>query len=49
MMLSVRGDSPYRTLRDFVEAGRAAPGRLTVSDSGLLATTPAWRDAREAG
>ena len=38
MMLSVRGDSPYRTLRDFVEAGRAAPGRLTVSDSGLLAT-----------
>ena len=38
MTLSVRGDSPYRTLRDFVEAGRAAPGRLTVSDSGLLAT-----------
>ena len=23
MMLSVRGDSPYRTLRDFVEAGRS--------------------------
>jgi len=38
MTLSVRGDSPYRTLRDFVEAGRAAPDRLTVSDSGLFGT-----------
>jgi len=38
MTLSVRGDSPYRSLRDFVEAARAAPGRLTVSDSGLLGT-----------
>jgi tripartite-type tricarboxylate transporter receptor subunit TctC len=38
MTLSVRGDSPYRSLRDLVEAARAAPGRLTVSDSGLLGT-----------
>jgi tripartite-type tricarboxylate transporter receptor subunit TctC len=38
MTLSVRGDSPYRSLREFVEAARAAPGRLTVSDSGLLGT-----------
>ena len=38
MTLSVRADSPYRSLRDFVEAARAAPGRLTVSDSGLLGT-----------
>ncbi len=34
MTLSVHGDSPYRTLHDFVEA----PGGLMVSDSGLLGT-----------
>ena len=35
-------------LRDFVEAGRAAPGKLTVSDSGLLRHA-AHHDADAAG
>jgi tripartite-type tricarboxylate transporter receptor subunit TctC len=37
MTLSVRADSPYKTLKDFVEAAKAQPGRLKISDSGLLA------------
>ncbi len=35
--LSVQSNSPYKTLKDFVEAARANPGKLTVSDSGLMA------------
>jgi tripartite-type tricarboxylate transporter receptor subunit TctC len=38
MTLSVRSDSPYKTLREFVEAARAEPGKLNISDSGLLGT-----------
>jgi len=38
MTLAVKSDSPYRTLKDFVEAARANPGKLKVSDSGLLGT-----------
>ena len=38
MMLAVQADSPYRTLKDLVEAARAAPGAIKVSDSGLLGT-----------
>jgi len=34
----VRSDAPYKTLKDLVEAAHAAPGRITVSDSGLLGT-----------
>jgi putative tricarboxylic transport membrane protein len=30
LMLSVRNDSPYRTIEDFVTAARARPGQLTV-------------------
>ncbi len=35
--IAVRADSPYRTLRDFVEAARAAPETISVSTSGQLA------------
>ncbi len=38
MMLAVRTDSPFKTLKDLVDAARAAPGKITVSDSGLLGT-----------
>jgi tripartite-type tricarboxylate transporter receptor subunit TctC len=38
MTLSVRSDSPYKSLREFVEAARTAPGSLNVSDSGVLGT-----------
>ena len=35
--LAVRADSPYRTLRELVEAARAAPETISVSTSGQLA------------
>jgi tripartite-type tricarboxylate transporter receptor subunit TctC len=35
--ISVRGDSPYKTLKDFVEAARASPETIKISDSGLMA------------
>ncbi len=35
--LSVRSDSPYKTLKDLVEAARARPETIKVSDSGLMA------------
>ena len=35
-MLAVSADSPYHTLKDLVEAARAHPGTVTVSDSGLM-------------
>ena len=35
--ISVRSDSPYKTLKDFVEAARANPETIKVSDSGLMA------------
>jgi tripartite-type tricarboxylate transporter receptor subunit TctC len=38
MTLSVRADGPYKTLKDLVDAARAAPGKLKISDSGLLGT-----------
>ncbi|MGZ8259726.1 MAG: Bug family tripartite tricarboxylate transporter substrate binding protein [Caldimonas sp.] len=34
LMLSVRSDSPYKTLEDFVAAARAKPGQLTVGGTG---------------
>lgn len=37
-VLAVRSDEPYHTLKDLVEAARAHPGAITVSDSGLLGT-----------
>lgn len=36
-VLAVQASGPYKTLKDFVEAARANPGKLTVSDSGLMA------------
>jgi len=35
--ISVQANSPYKTLKDFVEAARANPGKITISDSGLMA------------
>jgi len=35
--LSVRADSRYKTLADLVEAARASPEKVSVSDSGLMA------------
>ena len=35
-MLAVQSDSQYRTLKDLVEAARAHPGAISVSDSGLM-------------
>jgi putative tricarboxylic transport membrane protein len=34
LMLSVRSDSPYKTIEDFVAAARARPGQLTVGGTG---------------
>ena len=36
MTLSVRGDSPYRSLRDFVEAGRTSPIATVPRDTTFL-------------
>jgi len=35
-VIAVRSDGPYHTLKDLVEAARAHPDTITVSDSGLL-------------
>jgi putative tricarboxylic transport membrane protein len=35
LMLSVRTDSPYKTLEDFVAAARAKPGQLTIGGTGV--------------
>lgn len=35
MLLAVRKESPYRTLRDIVEDARKRPGRITYASSGL--------------
>ncbi len=37
-VLVVRTDSPYRTLRDFVEAAKANPGKINYSSSGVYGT-----------
>lgn len=34
--IAVRGDSPYNSLADLVAAARAQPGRISISDSGVL-------------
>ena len=36
LMLSVRTESPYKTIEDFVKAARAKPGGLTVGGTGTL-------------
>ncbi len=38
MTLSARADGPLKSLKDLVEAARAAPGKMRISDSGLLGT-----------
>ncbi|MEO6408704.1 MAG: tripartite tricarboxylate transporter substrate binding protein [Burkholderiaceae bacterium] len=35
LMLSVRTDSPYKTIEDFVAAAKAKPGTLTVGGTGI--------------
>jgi tripartite-type tricarboxylate transporter receptor subunit TctC len=35
-VLAVRSDGPYKTLHDLVEAARARPDEIKVSDSGLM-------------
>src|SRR6266852_6508984 len=37
-VLVVRTDSPYKTLRDFVDAARANPGKINYSSSGVYGT-----------
>lgn len=37
MTLSVRSDGPYKSLKELVDAAKAKPGTIRVSDSGLLA------------
>lgn len=37
MMLAVKTEAPWKTLKDFVEAARAKPGTIKISDSGLMA------------
>ncbi len=34
--IAVKGDSPYRSLKDLVDAAKATPGKVTVGDSGIL-------------
>ena len=36
LMLSVRSESPYKTIEDFVAAARAKPGTLTIGGTGVL-------------
>jgi tripartite-type tricarboxylate transporter receptor subunit TctC len=36
-VLAVRSDGPYKTLKDLVEAARAKPDAVSISDSGLMA------------
>ena len=37
-VLVVRADSPYKTLKDFVEAAKANPGKINYSSSGVYGT-----------
>ena len=37
--IAVRADAPYRTLKDFVAAARAAPGKLTYGSAGIGGAT----------
>ena len=37
-VLVVRADSPYRSVRDFVEAAKAKPGKINYSSSGVYGT-----------
>ena len=37
-VLVVRTDSPYRTLKDFVDAAKASPGKINYSSSGVYGT-----------
>lgn len=37
-ILVVRADSPYRSVRDFVEAAKANPGKINYSSSGVYGT-----------
>lgn len=34
--IAVKGDSPYSNLSEFIEAARQQPGKISISDSGVL-------------
>jgi tripartite-type tricarboxylate transporter receptor subunit TctC len=34
--ITVRANGPYKTFKDFMEAAKANPGKITISDPGLL-------------
>jgi tripartite-type tricarboxylate transporter receptor subunit TctC len=34
--LAVKADSPYKTMKDLVDAAKAAPGKISIGDSGIL-------------
>jgi tripartite-type tricarboxylate transporter receptor subunit TctC len=37
-VLVVRADSPYKTLKDFVDAAKSSPGKINYSSSGVYGT-----------
>ncbi len=39
LLLAVKGNSPWKTLKDVVEAAKKSPGNLTYSTSGVLGIT----------
>ena len=49
LMLSVRTESPYKTVEEFVNAARAKPGQLTVGGTGTPQRGPHLRPPVRAG
>src|SRR6478752_2256608 len=43
-VLVVRADSPYKSVKDFVAAAKANPGKINYSSSGVYGTLP-WRSS----
>ncbi len=38
-VFAVKGDSPYKTVKDFIDAAKANPDKLKVGDNGLMSPT----------
>jgi len=38
-VLAVKADSPFKTVKDLVDAAKANPGKITVTSAGLMSTT----------
>src|ERR671918_2103184 len=49
LMLSVKSDSPYKTIEDFVNAARAKPGGPTVGGTATLTQEPLFTPLLEKG